>query len=480
MAERRAGLRLGLFVATALIGLTGLGIFFGGTPNFLTNRVKYTLVFTETPGVSLGTPVRKSGVRIGDVTELNLDETTGKVRVQIQVDKKFLPRQGDEPTISRGILSGDTAIDFVPKADTVAVVDRSAIVPPGSDIPGVAPFNTRVLLNQVGGVLPNAQESLAQILATFRRFEQIAPKLERTLDDFSALARSGREAIPEFRRTNDKVQELLGANEDTPPTLKAMIQDIRDAVKSIKPLAEDLHQFVDANKGDASAAVTAVRTTAERLNELLNADNRKNVSLLVKNLSGASDDLGKTVKLVAIFLDTADQTLKELKSRLKNAEVTLNNIQQATKPLADNSAEIIRNVAVATDQLARTLADIRELVRLAGKPDGTLQKVVSDPALYNNLVETTAGLARTVQRAEKIARDLEVFADKVARRPEVLGVGGALRPNTGLKESPYAPTPVDPPSTVGPLLAPIPPVPGGVTSYKPGAWENLLGSPPKR
>jgi phospholipid/cholesterol/gamma-HCH transport system substrate-binding protein len=213
------------------------------------------------------------------------------------------------------------------------------------------------------------------------------------------------------------------------------------------------------------------------VNELLNADNRRNVSTLVRNLSGASEDLTKTVKLVAIFLDTAEQTLKELKARLKDAEVSLKNIELATKPVAENANDVIRNITLATDQLARTLADVRELVRLASRPDGSLQRILADPTLYHNMVETTAGLARTVQRTEKIARDLEVFADKVARRPEILGIGGAIRPNSGLKESPLAPTPQGPPAPAGSIACPIPPVPGGVTSFKPGAWEELLGPP---
>ena len=32
--------------------------------------------------------------------------------------------------------------------------------------------------------------------------------------------------------------------------------------------------------------------------------------------------------------------------------------------------------------------------------------------------------------------DVEIFADKIARHPEALGVGGALRPSNGLKEPP--------------------------------------------
>jgi len=35
-----------------------------------------------------------------------------------------------------------------------------------------------------------------------------------------------------------------------------------------------------------------------------------------------------------------------------------------------------------------------------------------------------------------VLRDVEIFADKIARHPEQLGLGGVLRPSSGLKESP--------------------------------------------
>ncbi len=35
---------------------------------------------------------------------------------------------------------------------------------------------------------------------------------------------------------------------------------------------------------------------------------------------------------------------------------------------------------------------------------------------------------------EPILRDLRQFSDKVARNPELLGVGGAVRPSNGLKD----------------------------------------------
>ena len=122
---------------------------------------------------------------------------------------------------------------------------------------------------------------------------------------------------------------------------------------------------------------------------------------------------------------------------------------------------------ITADQLSKTLAEVRETLRAVNRADGTLQKVLTDPALYNSLNDSAASLTRTLLRVEKIAQDLQVFADKVARRPEVIGVGGAVRPSAGLKESPNAPLQVQPfaplpPNSVGPVVPsyrpPLPPI----------------------
>src|SRR5688500_12077458 len=112
MAERALRRRLGLFVVGAVGVLSVLVLLFGGTPTLFANRATYTVLFPEAPGITPGTPVRKSGVRIGEVTTLDLDEATGQVRVNVEVDPKHAPRTGEEPVITRGFLSGDTALDF--------------------------------------------------------------------------------------------------------------------------------------------------------------------------------------------------------------------------------------------------------------------------------------------------------------------------------------------------------------------------------
>ena len=66
--------------------------------------------------------------------------------------------------------------------------------------------------------------------------------------------------------------------------------------------------------------------------------------------------------------------------------------------------------------------------------DGSMRRFASDPELYENLNLSAAALSNLVQNLDPIVRDVRVFTDKVARHPELLGVSGALRASSGLKD----------------------------------------------
>lgn len=469
MPDRSLRVRLGAFVALSVLALGGLIVVFGGAPTLFSNRAKYTVTFSEAPGLTTGTPVRKSGVRVGEVTGIELDDTTGLVNVSVQVDPKYLPRPSEEPTITRGILSGDTALDIVPKLGPNGTrLPPAEPYPPGTVIPGVTPFNARALLNQASGVIPSAQESVIRIMQSFQRFEAATPKVEKALDEIAGLARAGREVVPELRQTNTRVQELLGAADPADPgkpspTLRAALQEIIDLLRAVRPVADDLRVLMKDNGPEIARTLRSIKTTSDSVNDLLNPDNRKAVSATLKNFSAASDDLVKTIRLAAILLDQAERTVRELNARLGQSEKIFANLEKITKPAAASSEQIVKDTAdtvksvnAAAATLNAILADLRDISKAATRADGTLQKVLGDPALYNNLNDAAASLNRLIVRAEKITRDLEVFADKIARKPETLGVGGALRPSTGLKESPFAPAPVNPLLPVPPSNVPVP------------------------
>src|SRR5262249_47719220 len=113
MNQQSMRFRIGVFVLAAILLLTVLVILFGGVPTMFKPQDRYTIVFDYATGISVGTPLRRSGVRIGQVQSVNLDDKTGKVRVTIVIDRPHMLYEGDQPILVHGALSGDTTIDFI-------------------------------------------------------------------------------------------------------------------------------------------------------------------------------------------------------------------------------------------------------------------------------------------------------------------------------------------------------------------------------
>jgi hypothetical protein len=103
----------------------------------------YTIRFADAAGVGPGTPVRRSGVRIGEVQDVILDDGRGVVRVRVAIDPRYAIRRHEQPKLNVGPLGGDVSIDFVPvPAEEGQPVDRS-VLEPGSEIVGVRPDAVR-------------------------------------------------------------------------------------------------------------------------------------------------------------------------------------------------------------------------------------------------------------------------------------------------------------------------------------------------
>jgi phospholipid/cholesterol/gamma-HCH transport system substrate-binding protein len=532
MAERSMKARLGAFVVMAMVTLTALVILFGGSPKFFSTRTSYFVYFSEAPGISPGTPVRKSGVRIGQVSALDIEEESGRVKLTIEIEGKHQPRQNEEPVIARGLLSGDTTLDFVPKVDKDGTkLIRTEAYAANAEIVGVPPLNTNRLLSTASETVPNANDALMTFTSTVGAFKSVGPKAEKTLDEIQEFMKSARAILPELRETNKRVQDFIGSS-DVPAggngqqialnnrqaagdgNLKALTKDVQDFLKVLKPLVEDLRSLVKDNQGELTKTLKGLSTLTERANEVLSDDNRKaivntlqtlqtaagevlskenrdSINLIIKNVREGSDDLSKALKMSSQLVVKADNAMKDLSEAMKTANVTVKNfndrvtqvkiilddVAKLSKPLAEVAEPTLKNISRAADELATTIIESRKIIAMLGKPEGTFGKLTNDPALYNQLVDATTNLNRTLIRAEKIAKDLEIFADKVARKPESIGIGGALRPSIGLKESPYAPVPTSTPFPVpspgsgnSGTLRPLPPTHGGV-----GLGEPILG-----
>src|SRR5215472_11744646 len=171
MNEQALRFRIGVFVLSALLLLAVLITLFGSFPRLFVRSHEYTVRFADAPGVEQGTPVRRSGVRVGEVKHVSLDDETGEVRVQIIIEHQYTLRHNEQPTLVHGLLGGDTSIDFVSIRAAGEEADRSP-VPPGSELAGVRQPTVNTLIAGAADVLPTTQEALNDIRKSVQRYEK--------------------------------------------------------------------------------------------------------------------------------------------------------------------------------------------------------------------------------------------------------------------------------------------------------------------
>src|SRR5207237_8408229 len=92
MNEQAMRFRVGIFVLAVLILLVVLVILFGGVPRYFTTADRYTIIVDNALGITPGTPVQRSGVKIGAVRDVKLIDTTGKVALPIVIQRGYTPR----------------------------------------------------------------------------------------------------------------------------------------------------------------------------------------------------------------------------------------------------------------------------------------------------------------------------------------------------------------------------------------------------
>ncbi len=446
MNEQNMRFRIGVFVLSSVILLASLVMLFGHWPTVFKRPDRYTIIFQNAPGVEEGTPVRRSGVRIGQVQSIELDDATGRVRAIIDIDRPHPLYETDEAVLVHGILSGDTSIDFAPAKKTAPDAEPARL-PPGAELVGGVQADVPTLLNQTSTMVPTAQEALVEIRTTLRRYEKVAPMVEDALKQYTELGKTLNAAGPDFRDTLKNVKDavpevraLVKTARELEPDLRRTNEEVQVAIRNWGRVGERVNVLLETNEAKLTDTVDRVNQAATRVVSLLSDENQKNINETLRNFNATSKNLDNLSRNFDDFLKEARQSAKQIDDTIKVTEQVMANLQKATKPIADRSEAVMKNLEELTDGLNKTLYDTRELLKIFSEGDGTFKRLLTDASLYNNVNDTVLLLNRTLPSIDLILHNIEVFSDKLARHPELIGLGGAVRPSSGLKDSPFAPS----------------------------------------
>jgi len=147
------------------------------------------------------------------------------------------------------------------------------------------------------------------------------------------------------------------------------------------------------------------------------------------------NDLKRTAASLPVIAEEAKLTITTAKETIVKLSENMENINEATAPLAGQSDLIVRKLSGSLIQLEGLLTELNQFSQILNNEEGSIQKLAADPELYKNLNHSAASLSILLQNLNPILNDFRIFSDKVARHPEILGVRGAVRGSSGLKDS---------------------------------------------
>jgi phospholipid/cholesterol/gamma-HCH transport system substrate-binding protein len=396
MDERVIKFRVGVMVIATLFIAGILVLLFGDTPSLVRDDYTIYMHFTDAPGVSEGTPVRKSGILIGRVRSVRFAEQGGVI-VEAQIYRDVKLYHSEVPQVSGSLLGGDVVIQFVRRSSTAP---SEPPVPPGGATEGQATRNTTTLTAAAGEEPPAAKAALPgpdQEVQPGEYIEgSVAPNAFQVISNMQGDLN---QAIKALANAGNEVSKLAG---------------------NVNKVLESNDEQINRIIGETEKAVTTFQQAMANVNDVIGDEKvRQNLKAMAENLPQLLEDSRTTVNTIRTTVEGVDRNLR--------------NLEGFTGPLGERGEEIVNRIDRSVGQLDELLGIMSDFGRKLNSGQGSLNKLMNDPELYNSLAASAKNIQCVTQELKPIVSDVRIFTDRIARHPELLGVRGAIQKSPGTK-----------------------------------------------
>jgi len=372
MEERVMQFYVGVFCIVSLIGAAIMLVLFGKLPPLTGRTYAVHARFDYASGVGKDTPVRKSGILIGRVSDVQLTDDDAKVLVSMNIysDKKIF--WNEDCCLVRDLL-GDTALAFIPNAKRAA---KRQPIEPGTILDGLAPEDPTGLKRALQGPIDTVEETGKALTAASRQLGEAAERVEKILNV----------------EAEQNVQDIL-----------------RDAAKSLKAL-----QKVFGDEETQTKFVESLRKLPETIDSMNRTFHATDETL--RQFTQPSPADGRT----------------PIERMVRTIEMTERTIHKFSEPAGPGQLAPADQVAKALNDMGEVASLVRSVVARIDSGEGTVGALLKDRELYDRLNRTVRNLEEVSRKLRPIVDDARVFTDKVARHPGVI-VRDAVRPGAGIK-----------------------------------------------
>lgn len=267
--RERNPVRLGVLGTIVLVALGALAYFWPELPGIRGDT--YEAEFSEAAGLRPNDEVRVAGIKVGEVSAVELDvdrvlvtfrvddtwigdRTTAAIKIKTLLGRKFLalhPTGADEQDpdvrigLDRTVTPYDVTQAFEGLADTAGAIDTTQLAESFrtiSDTFADSPAHVRSALDGLTALsrtISSRDDQLAQLLTNTR---QITSTLAGSNEEFDKLIEDGALLLTELNNRRDAIHDLLTGTTELAKQLSGLVADNQ---KQLGPALEQLDVVTD-------------------------------------------------------------------------------------------------------------------------------------------------------------------------------------------------------------------------------------------
>ncbi|MHB1457213.1 MAG: MlaD family protein [Armatimonadota bacterium] len=257
-------IKVGILVVTAALFFFGAHMFLNAN---LRNAYSIKVVFNDIAGMTEGSAVNMSGVAIGTVKKITLNDKF-KAVAEMSINDKYTIPKGSRFILRVGMLIGEKFIDVIPNRELIGVVK------PGAIITGETPTTIDDLIPKADKIFTNLANASDTILPKtaelINNLNEVSIELKKVMSDKNlseSLNRTFKNietATSTLEETLNSVKGLVTTNDDE---LYAILNNTKQASLSFREAAESLAEFTKDKtlQDNLAGTLVSVRSSVESL-----------------------------------------------------------------------------------------------------------------------------------------------------------------------------------------------------------------------
>jgi phospholipid/cholesterol/gamma-HCH transport system substrate-binding protein len=341
---------VGVVVVLAIILLVGSAFWLSGR-RWGAEEMEITSIFVEVGELREGNPVKYRGVQVGRVQRISLSQRGEGVLVQLSVSSDITLPPDPAVLLAPASLFGDWQASIVSQSaypELEFITTRAPGILPGSALPDITQ------LTAVGARIAGDIETLAgRVELAFT--EETALKIRETIDNVQTMS-----------------EQLTGFVDQQTRTYAAVGQNVLSATENVQATAQRVDRVVGEVEG-------AFQEGGE-------------VRLILANARQASENLQQ----LSTQLQGATEGIPGLVARVDTTLTSISSVASGIGGLVTSLEPQIQEVGPTIAEAREALVTLRRAATRIEEGEGTLGRLIEDPALYEETQAAIATLRRVL------------------------------------------------------------------------------------